>query len=197
MSTIKICRKHLPKVDFSSIVHQLPDSTTMTKSWLFFADGARSNNGRGGARAGVGVAGGEGEDFHASKSFSDLVLDGGITKRTSQIAELRAAMVAVSSIDDFYGEFEGNEEPAPKKPRRSLKHGMDEPIDNTAICIIAMDSEVVNQPISAYSYLLEENICKVEKKWGIQISFWWVPRRCNMIADELAKDAAKLDTGEN
>ncbi|KAF3081008.1 hypothetical protein TWF706_002414 [Orbilia oligospora] len=163
MSTIKICRKHLPKVDFSSIVHQLPDSTTMTKSWLFFADGARSNNGRGGARAGVGVAGGEGEDFHASKSFSDLVLDGGITKRTSQIAELRAAMVAVSSIDDFYGEFEGNEEPAPKKPRRSLKHGMDEPIDNTAICIIAMDSEYVIKGVTDWLPKWKENGLKNAK----------------------------------
>ncbi|KAF3197621.1 hypothetical protein TWF679_002907 [Orbilia oligospora] len=186
---------------------------------LFFADGACSNNGRGGARAGVGVAGGEEEDLHVSISFSDLVLDGGITKRTSQIAELRAAMMAVSSIDCFYDGFRGDEEPAPKNPRRSRKHGMDEPIDNTTICIIAMDSEYVIKGVTdwlpnwkenglknAKGYepanlslflLLEEDICQVEKKWGIEISFWWVPRGCNMIADELAKDAAKLDTGEN
>ncbi|KAK6515519.1 hypothetical protein TWF506_007852 [Arthrobotrys conoides] len=191
---------------------------------LFFADGSCLNNGDGGARAGVGVAGSaENEDLQISKPFSDLVLGGGNTKRTSQIAELRAAIEAVAMISRFYDEYGPDEEetPKPKLDYRKRKHQkISQDPEEPPFCVIAMDSQYVvkgmtdwlpkwkangfknakgNEPANLSLFLtLEQDICRVEKKWvgGVVICFWWIPREYNKIADGLAQNAAKLDTGD-
>ncbi|KAF3291090.1 hypothetical protein TWF970_000336 [Orbilia oligospora] len=188
---------------------------------LFFADGACLNNGRGGARGGVGVAAAENDkNLHVSKPFSDLALErDGNPKRTNQIAELRAAIEAVALIERFYDSYGPNGEPNSKPDIRKRKHqniSRSSP-QEPPLCVIGMDLQYVVKgmtewlPIwkenglktkSGYEpanlnlfLLLEQDICRVERKWGggMVICFWWIPRGCNKIADKLAKDAAKLD----
>lgn len=38
---------------------------------------------------------------------------------------------------------------------------------------------------------LDQEITATEKKHGILVGFWYIPRKYNTIADRLAKDAAK------
>ncbi|RVD84333.1 uncharacterized protein DFL_006085 [Arthrobotrys flagrans] len=173
------------------------------------------------ALVGVGVAGTkEIDDLHVSKPFSDLVLDGRGSKRTSQIAELRAAIEAVVMIDRLREKYgDGSDRDREPNYRKRKHHRTNLDSKDPTYFIIAMDSEYVvkgmtdwlplwktngfrnakgHEPANLGLFLaLERDICEVEQKWDIIICFWWVPRECNKIADKLAKNAAKLDTGDN
>ncbi|KAK6522172.1 hypothetical protein TWF281_002739 [Arthrobotrys megalospora] len=172
---------------------------------LVFADGACSGNGFMGARAGVGIALGVNDDNQLSKPFS--ALDGAESRRTSQVAELRAAREAVNAIDGL----------PPDSKLQSLKQKRQHKrvVQPTGIWIIAMDSEYVVKgmtewlpkwkangmrtaqgklPVNIDLFLsLEESLSKVEESRNVEICFWYIPRAVNKIADKLAKDGAKLD----
>ncbi|KAK6363685.1 hypothetical protein TWF730_001105 [Orbilia blumenaviensis] len=177
---------------------------------VFFADGACLNNGFPRSRAGVGIAIGMDEDDQFSLAFSEI--EGEETARTSQIAELRAAIETVKVISAFY-EANKPEHPIrlPGKHRKLMKDNND--VSNE--CIIAMDSEYVVNGMTDWIYKWRENgmvnargfrpanldlflsldrvITEFEEKGLATISFWHIPREYNKIADRLAKEAAQRD----
>ncbi|EPS45136.1 hypothetical protein H072_890 [Dactylellina haptotyla CBS 200.50] len=108
---------------------------------LIFADGACLNNGNIGARAGVGIAVGLGGEDHFSMPFSSLE---GVSERTNQVAELKAAIEAVNIIDLL--ECDAELKPCERKEL------MRDKVSNGEIrsWIIAMDLEYVVKGISEW-----------------------------------------------
>ncbi|EPS45121.1 hypothetical protein H072_892 [Dactylellina haptotyla CBS 200.50] len=168
-----------------------------------------------GSRAGVGVAFGADDEHQVSKAFTSLDFGGVDSKRTSQIAELRAALEAINTINRFYDDYRPGTETAPGSlKRKKLHQHLDdrEPMN----WIIAMDSEYVVRGVTEWLPKWRENgfvnsqgttpanlnlflhldaaISSVEDGRKIQVFFWKIPRDSDSIADKLAKAAAQLDT---
>ncbi|KAK6356441.1 hypothetical protein TWF718_000800 [Orbilia javanica] len=151
---------------------------------VFFADGACLNNGKEGARAGVGVAGGENKHFQVSTPFSDLVGDGNGSKRTNQIAELRAAIEAVAFIEGLCKANKGDGKTKSQSSHRSKRRKLYVPVEEddeaeyekdededkdedgknkATLCIIAMDSEYVVKGMTAWFPMWRKHGWKTSK----------------------------------
>ncbi|KAL8787636.1 MAG: hypothetical protein Q9195_007682 [Heterodermia aff. obscurata] len=170
---------------------------------LIFTDGACRLNGQADATAGIGIAIGGTEPRHLSLAIDDE-LDPG-QKRTSQRAELLAALTGVGYLITEHKNSRGDE----KKEATKKKHRGSQ--DKKSTWIIATDSEYVvkgmtewfpawkannyhtnrnTKPSNLDLFMrLDAGISKLEKK-GVEIGFFHVLRQYNTIADRLAKKAA-------
>ncbi|KAF3908315.1 hypothetical protein AA313_de0207206 [Arthrobotrys entomopaga] len=181
---------------------------------LVFADGACLGNGLVGARGGIGVALGADDELRFSKPFRELEMPN--SARTSQIAELKAAIEAVNLIDWFHDSYGPQESSNKRQKRHKKKKRVEEEDEETeTLWIIAMDSEYVvkgvttwfpdwkangwknskgSMPANLNLFIsLKQKLADLEKKRGINICFWHISRVYNTVADELAKIGAQLD----
>ncbi|KAG6918196.1 hypothetical protein DXG01_015985 [Tephrocybe rancida] len=167
---------------------------------LAFTGGSCLSNGKAGAKAGLGIVIGNGEEGIQQWAIPVEADVDPNRRRTSQRAELLAAIEGLKRLDDAE---EGTEE-----PRR--KHSKD-PNDKSE-WVIATDSEYVvkgmtecyptwkargwkksNGRVSVNLDLfrkLDSLVCSVEER-GINVAFWHVLHKFNTLATSLAKKAAK------
>ncbi|KAH9923646.1 ribonuclease H-like domain-containing protein [Fomitopsis serialis] len=177
---------------------------------LVFTDGSCLSNGRPVATAGLGIAVGLEDDQQWSISVDDS-LDA-FAKRSSQRAELLAALVGLIKIDDV----EPPDDPHERLYNRHNRSG-DNPEEPPSEWIVTTDSiYVVNgmaewlpniwkrngmrtsdgrTPANLDLFLkLDEWITALELRRNVRIGFWHIPREFNAIADRLAKNAAARGT---
>ncbi|KAF8805424.1 ribonuclease H-like protein [Phlegmacium glaucopus] len=172
-----------------------PEKRVCKRLPLVFTDGACSNNGRGNAKAGLGIVIG-GDSFSWSITVDDT-LDS--ARRTSQRAELLAAIEGLKLYDLVNH--------SSSKVCRSAKEDYD------ATYIVVTDSEYVVKGITEWfpewrsrgwrrtdgkrpSNLdlfmkLDEYATTLEQK-RIAVGFWHIPRAYNYRADKLAKKATRV-----
>lgn len=165
---------------------------------IIFTDGATLSNGQIGAASGLGVAVGESA---ATQRWSIPVtdsLDPG-QKRSSQRAELLAAIEGLRCMKEMQDEHLGVEKHRPSDPR--------------AAWVITTDSVYVFQGMTEWLPMwkanglktaqgrrpsnldlfmkLDEEILRLERARPLKIGFWRIPRELNSCADALAKEAAR------
>ncbi|USP79252.1 ribonuclease H-like protein [Curvularia clavata] len=144
---------------------------------IVFTDGARTDNGKPSAKAGIGIAYSRSYDGQRSKPITDMVDD--YPLRSNQRAELCAAKFGLEVLaEDDDRDSEGRE--------RNW--------------IIATDSEYVGngwrtskgtRPLNLDLFLaLDALVATHEANSNVKIGFWRIPRAHNTIADNLAKMAA-------
>ncbi|KAI0348464.1 ribonuclease H-like protein [Trametopsis cervina] len=182
---------------------------------LVFTDGACLNNGRGGARAGIGGIAGlplldqayeDDPPMSWSVPVDDSVDTNPDARRSSQRAELLAAIEGLKRVEEL--ERAGDEPGAlVRLPRR---HGERR---ERNLWILATDSEYVakgmtewfptwesnnwrtaagKRPSNLDLFLkLDEVIKGVERRRAVQVGFWRIPREHNREADGLAGAAAR------
>jgi len=180
-------------------------SWTCHRNRVVYTDGACSNNGRFGALAGIGVAFGEDEGYDETHQFSfpvDDILDPD-EPRTSQRAELLAALVGLQKICDITDMEEDDEYGCPRQNHAHRNAPSRDWI------IIATDSKYVvsgmtewlprwrengflnsrgRPPVNLDLFLRLED--EIEEREGIldcEVKFWHIDREYNTIADELAR----------
>ncbi|KAK1226956.1 hypothetical protein PQX77_010024 [Marasmius sp. AFHP31] len=177
---------------------------------LVFTDGACLGNGKEEAQAGIGIAMGSVAEDRMSVPSSDLNWDTAAAERTSQRAELLAALEGINRASSLTASCY-------KAKLSSLQHrGPRDPADTDTRCwIITTDSEYVVKGITEWLSkwkrngfrnasgnkvsnldlftLLDETISQLEVTTNERIGFWRVPRELNTIADDLAKRAARMD----
>ncbi|KAL8950548.1 MAG: hypothetical protein Q9222_003418 [Ikaeria aurantiellina] len=173
---------------------------------LVFTDGACHLNGQPGAKAGMGIAGGDIDSVQLSVPITEQ-LDPG-QRRTSQRAELLAAQAGLRWMTE--SNRLNQHEPTRKRKRAIRSTGAGE-IDDSDNWIIATDSEYVVKGMTEWLprwknnnlrnnrnetpsnldlfQAIDEEITTQEDK-SIKIGFWHVPREYNSIADGLAKKAS-------
>ncbi|KAI0704937.1 ribonuclease H-like domain-containing protein [Cytidiella melzeri] len=166
---------------------------------LVFTDGACLNNGQDGARAGIGGAMGTEEWWQFSLAVDEKVDTLVGAKRTSQRAELLAAIEGVRRMSDVEGMF--------GERRGSHRNFRDLPG-----FVVTTDSEYVVKGMTEWLPRWKENHFRTstgkrpanldlfrqlnamvevaERKHKITIGFWHVGREHNKIADTLAKQGA-------
>ncbi|KAL0581364.1 hypothetical protein V5O48_000628 [Marasmius crinis-equi] len=187
------CCQH---ANFETVCHRLP---------TVFTDGACLDNGRNGARSGVGVALG----VYPEEQFSAPVcnLNYGVDmKRTSQRAELLAALEGLRIISSS---------DKPCHAARTMRHEETRDEVDKKFWIIATDSEYVVKGIAEWLprwkrngyrnasgnrvanldlfLLLDEELEKHENERNVSIGFFHVRRELNSIADDLARRGARRD----
>ncbi|KAG6914511.1 hypothetical protein DXG01_016843 [Tephrocybe rancida] len=165
-------------------------------------DGARSNNGRYGARAGLGIVIG-GYEGHCWSIPVDYGVDGD-APRTNQRAELLAAIEGLRRLLDEY-----------RMDPHTYGHGSPQVrahdcAQSSPTLVVATDSEYVVKGISEWfpnwrnnGWLngrgvrpanldlfseLDELVTDSEQD-GFDVGFWHIPRAYNYRADDLAKQA--------
>lgn len=155
---------------------------------IVFTDGACINNGRPEAQAGVGVACGSTNECQLSKPITDM--DDNFPRRSSQRAELYAAILGVEFLYDTH----------PEELRGEPKDW-----------VIATDSEYVVKGITEWLpiwrkngwrtskgvepanldlFLALDRVLTIYEAKNVTIEFWHIPREHNKLADRLAKAAA-------
>ncbi|KAK1223197.1 hypothetical protein PQX77_013936 [Marasmius sp. AFHP31] len=158
------------------------NKSPMCRHWpLIFTDGACLDNGSEVARAGVGVAVGSSAASGFSIPFNNLDCAVTAGKRTSQRAELLAALEGINrcwiiTTDSEYV-VKGITEWLPKWKRNGFRNASGNKVSN----------------IDLFT-LLDEKITQMEATSNVRIGFWHVPREFNTTADDLAKRAARTDT---
>ncbi|KAK1220034.1 hypothetical protein PQX77_017241 [Marasmius sp. AFHP31] len=173
------------------------NKSPMCRHWpLIFTDGACLDNGSEVARAGVGVAVGSSAASGFSIPFSNLDCAVTAGKRTSQRAELLAALEGINRAS-------GSTERCYKSKLALLRNRE----SGDPCWIITTDSEYVVKGITEWLpkwkrngfrnasgnkvsnidlfTLLDEKITQMEATSNVRIGFWHVPREFNTIADVL------------
>ncbi|OCH93558.1 ribonuclease H-like protein [Obba rivulosa] len=176
---------------------------------LAFTDGACLSNGQTGATAGIGVAIGAQEGgFHQLSIPIDDSIDA-YPKRSSQRAELLAAIHGLRALGAAKKNTDA-EEPQERKLPRTYRS---RPLDRSC-WVITTDSEYVVKGMTEWfpqwkangwrgaqgrrpSNLdlfqqLDKEIDIQERRHKVNIGFWHVPREFNGLADSLAKRAARI-----
>ncbi|KAF8071634.1 ribonuclease H-like domain-containing protein [Lyophyllum atratum] len=173
---------------------------------IAFTDGACSENGKQGARAGLGIVIGVTERYSWSIPVDDTVDDG--FPRTSQRAELLAAIVGLKCL-------EGESDILPYIPD-SGRYNDDERTRHGKVkaqFVIVSDSEYVvkgmtewlpswkargwrnsygKRPANLDLFVgLDDRATRLEQE-GIEVGFWHIPREFNVLADEQAKMATRV-----
>ncbi|KAG6914512.1 hypothetical protein DXG01_016844 [Tephrocybe rancida] len=171
---------------------------------LVMTDGTCSNNGQVGAKSGLGIALGFVEGWSIPV---DETIDGN-APRTSQRAELLAAIMGLQILSETDADFDDQVSEAHGGPTRAQRHrGLD-----PHKFVVTTDSEYVVKGMTEYFPLwrsngwrnaqgrrpanldlfikLDELVTAVEAT-GIVVGFWHVPRRYNVVADNLARQATR------
>ncbi|CAF9905796.1 hypothetical protein IMSHALPRED_003979 [Imshaugia aleurites] len=170
---------------------------------LVFTDGACRLNGQVGATAGIGIAYGEETGSQRATSITSLSDPG--QKRTSQRAELLAALAGLRVLGAAHQLNEKESVKTEAKSRRSQD-------SKEKVWVIATDSEYVvkgmtewlpswknnnlrtnrnTKPANLDLFVkLDAEITAQETVSPVKVGFWHVPREHNAIADALAKEAS-------
>ncbi|KAF8120344.1 ribonuclease H-like domain-containing protein [Boletus edulis] len=168
---------------------------------VVYTDGACANNGTLGAASGIGIAFGTENDrcFQFSIPVDDPIDPGG--KRTSQRAELLAALQGLNKIADYDEGFFAHSS-------RTRRKGSDEPE-----IVITTDSEYVVKGVTEWLPVWKKNgmrkpngqrpsnldlflkldaeVVKREREHDCKVMFWYIERGYNTIADGLAQRGAR------
>ncbi|KIM47242.1 hypothetical protein M413DRAFT_271663 [Hebeloma cylindrosporum] len=186
----------------------LPDQKTCHHFQLVFIDGACSDNGQAGAKAGLGITIGDGEEYRWSIAVDDMVDPHG--PRTNQRAEILAAIAGLQQLEEvnrLHAIYEAlGKGDSHHMAARARRH-TDEP---RATYIVVADSEYVvkgitewfptwrrrdwrtaagKRPTNLDLFLKLDEVTTSLEKEGVAVGFWYIPRAYNHKADRLAKHA--------
>ncbi|KAL9597476.1 MAG: hypothetical protein Q9219_005109 [cf. Caloplaca sp. 3 TL-2023] len=182
---------------------------------LVFTDGACRLNGQSGATAGIGIASGQDEIWQRDIPITAQEDKG--QKRTSQRAELLAAISGLEHMVEMYERFSEEETPARRVKKSGLKRMRGEFENGTGkegqSWVIATDSVYVVKGMTEWLPVWKENhlrtnrntrpanldlfvrldaaINAVQAEHNVKIGFWHIGREHNTVADRLAKMAAE------
>jgi len=165
---------------------------------LIFTDGAALSNGQTDAASGLGVAVGSDATGQQWAIPVDDGLDPG-QKRTSQRAELLAAIEGLHCMEEMRKEHGGVEEHRGGVRRPAwvittdsmyVYQGMTEWLP--AWKANGLRTSQGRRPSNLDLFLkLEQEIIRLERARRIDVGFWRIPRELNWRADSLAKEAAR------
>ncbi|KAG6836908.1 hypothetical protein H0H93_001495 [Arthromyces matolae] len=153
-------------------------------SRIVMTDGACSSNGQKDAKSGVGIVLGRTEDFYSSLPVDDEM--DGDASRTSQRAELLAAIIGLSVLHEVYKSTDERDRAVKGTPG----HPQVEPEKLIANGLRNLQGK---RPANIDLFLKLDQKVKAIEATGLLVGLWNIPKKHNTLANNLARKATGKD----